>query len=1539
MPIIKYTLSRRIAAILTIMLIVVINTSAFALETKSLITERFGGTAPGLDHEGVMQSAWFGYYAGNGHTDSNILYHQVDKPYNIAQGLARRNSVFFDVHAIPVNTQIIKAVYVMPVDGSHWAFGTSAFSEGISIYEILDPSGTGMWNPNNIGTRTKNTDTPWTTDGTFADCVNPEPVQTIYGIGRGKKQFYKFNITDLVQGWVNQPESNMGVTFDRTIPSDKMEDPYMRPYLEITYETDTTNYQNQAYGLNVFHRSGQTFITWSEIPYEGIFYDMQYRIYRASFPISHKNLSDVSLIAEVNQQSGYNARRSEVLNGKFNYIIHDDGEELSDDTGLFVYTVQDEGQFYYAVTSVMEGNENRKDFSQENSLQSPISESIDLPKAVRQRLTNDNGKQVQEYVHWADHNMSYKVGHGFNFMINVDDNFNPDTPSAVEIMLGGRSTNYYNKWAYNEMITIVPDDYMPPTKNMPYDGYSYDSLQTWWSGCRNNYKTQEKGGIFVPYTQNRIMYYLDFVKTQFLIDENRLYVRGGSMGGTGAMNFGLKHPEIFASVHAVVGCPNWQLNIHGVDENYQVIKEGWRNEGRQLWGNPEDNIQLADGTPVWLWMNAGWYALNHMNAEMPFLSMSNGKRDASIQYFPLPLFYQNMKDAKRAFNANIFDGGHSGWDSSFASLFGTIVKNESIPALKNLTIDTNSGSFQAETGMATVLDFSTSPHIFDGDPSGVINGYRIIEWSRKLFSFDEGDMDDMVDLPNRYELAIRLNDNSPYPDAQADITPRRLQEFTVIPGNLYYWENKRLETEEIIQSGTAVADEYSLLTISEFIIEKTPLGNKLIIKKANENENYPPVLAEIGDQYINDGQTLMFEISATDVNNDSLTFSAINLPSTAQFNEISQLFIWTPSDAEGGIYSLTFNVTDGTFSDNENIYIYVDMSAPKLTIETIPYSQTTQAKINLSGQVEDDTKIMGIEIMVENENHEPINAIGTISGNKWFVSDIYLDQGINLITITAWDIYEKIDEMQFKVTRFYGDYTDVRVSTVEELKTATRNLSSNTRVLIADGFYTLDQTLVVGNNWDENEMPLTRIIFQSESGDRNAVVIKRSVSNSEPDNANNLFLIRYVVDCTIKDMTIKDAFYHCIQIQGEQGAESPRLINLHLVDAGEQFIKVSWDQEINRGCDYGLVSDCLIEYTDHARIHPYLNSYYTDGIDVLGGKGWVIKNNIFKNIRAPKNSEMLAGAAVLMWHQSQHTILEKNYFIECDMGVQFGNPSGDPNDHIGGVIRNNIFFRKESGDVAISLNRTQNVKVYHNTIIHNNTFPWTIEYRYTNTLGDISGDIRYNLTDGPIMKRDGSTAYLEGNITDALQEWFINAETGNLHLSPQATSVINQALPLEKVINDIDDELRDNFPDIGADERSTEQPSDGGVYGQLTTNIAGHDHLPVTNATVFIMNDNGTIYTTTTNDEGRFQFTDLPPGEFILQAVSPDFNCVNSNISVIAGQMQWHEIPPLVTGSYSLEDIDLAVEQAIREWDMDADGKRGLPEAIQALQSASGFFR
>ena len=87
------------------------------------------------------------------------------------------------------------------------------------------------------------------------------------------------------------------------------------------------------------------------------------------------------------------------------------------------------------------------------------------------------------------------------------------------------------------------------------------------------------------------------------------------------------------------------------------------------------------------------------------------------------------------------------------------------------------------------------------------------------------------------------------------------------------------------------------------------------------NVNSPPVLASIGNKNVNTDNLLQFTVSATDPNNDTLSYSAYSLPSGASFNATTKTFSWTPSNSQAGSYQVTFNVSDGKLSDSETITI------------------------------------------------------------------------------------------------------------------------------------------------------------------------------------------------------------------------------------------------------------------------------------------------------------------------------------------------------------------------------------------------------------------------------------------------------------------------------------------------------------------------------------------------------------------------------------------------------------------------------------------
>ncbi len=88
--------------------------------------------------------------------------------------------------------------------------------------------------------------------------------------------------------------------------------------------------------------------------------------------------------------------------------------------------------------------------------------------------------------------------------------------------------------------------------------------------------------------------------------------------------------------------------------------------------------------------------------------------------------------------------------------------------------------------------------------------------------------------------------------------------------------------------------------------------------------NDSPVLSVPGAQSFGEGALLTFTVSASDVDGDSLSFSASGLPTGAAFDPATRTFSWTPGFAAAGGYTVSFAVSDGAGgSDTRTVSITV----------------------------------------------------------------------------------------------------------------------------------------------------------------------------------------------------------------------------------------------------------------------------------------------------------------------------------------------------------------------------------------------------------------------------------------------------------------------------------------------------------------------------------------------------------------------------------------------------------------------------------------
>ena len=363
--------------------------------------------------------------------------------------------------------------------------------------------------------------------------------------------------------------------------------------------------------------------------------------------------------------------------------------------------------------------------------------------------------------------------------------------------------------------------------------------------------------------------------------------------------------------------------------------------------------------------------------------------------------------------------------------------------------------------------------------------------------------------------------------------------------------------------------------------------------------------------------------------------------------------------------------------------------------------------------------------------------------------------------------------------------TVVHVATVTELQTAVRHLKSNTTIVIAPGTYKLTRSLYVAG-------PLTNVgIRGATDHPADVTIVGPGMRNAHYGNVPYGVWVSWGVNgILIADVTIRSFFYHPIILNRD--VHAPHVYNVHLIDAGEQFIKSNRDL-VGAGNDDGVVEYSTLEYTTTAK------NDYTNGIDVHNGANWIIRYNTFRNIVSPPGAP-LAGPAVLMWHGSSNTITDSNVFVNCARGIYYGMTPGVL-DHSGGIIRNNFVFRAAGhhGDVGISVNDSPGTQVLNNTVYQSGTYGTSIEYRFPISTGLL---IANNLVDGVILDRNGASATLENNYTGAPAGMFVNAATGNLHLASTAIGAIDQGVTLTNVTLDIDGDSRPLGVayDIGADE-------------------------------------------------------------------------------------------------------------------------------------------
>lgn len=623
---------------------------------------------------------------------------------------------------------------------------------------------------------------------------------------------------------------------------------------------DTQAQPAQPTALTAVHRSGQTFITWTE---RADLAGESYRVYRHTQPITNVNLAQATLLYRVWEDSGrFYADRYQGDGGYFTryvdrYVITDLGSQLPAGTGLLVWTLaaQDfggghSGQGYYAVTTTNNTDtENRTDFGPGNTT-GPVTEQVEDPLPVEiMHSANGLGHAFVQYMDLRSWNPTFHAPNAHNAYWGL----NAEEPAVAHAI------SYAYSYVIGEPSPGICGDPMPASLPVVvnlhgWGGNTYgpdlggeqggasqyfcafeirpvDISETWYFGFARNHDYRqdyqqelqvEAGDTVVNYTEQRLLRMVyDLLRHPTFgprIDRNRLYIYGQSMGGSGTLAMTLRYPNVFAAAYASEPMTNYQTS--GASGPPEL---DWRGDAGVKWGAVELNLPIAisgpghwadhllryQGTGVWDWQNHQANLQNRRGDNMVPFGIGHGRNDMVIGW------PTQGQPAYAALNASrqCWGGAVTASDHTWLSFQGMPVNLEEIDYVPfaRFGIVLN----ESVPGFSNVSDNPPLPPTADG----LYN--HSIEWSASWRNWDGPPME----TADQWRITLRSMSGS---TLTADITPRRLQLCQIMPGAEYIWENQQLPAGPSLVSGTAIADASGLVTMSSVTI--SPEGNRLILR-------------------------------------------------------------------------------------------------------------------------------------------------------------------------------------------------------------------------------------------------------------------------------------------------------------------------------------------------------------------------------------------------------------------------------------------------------------------------------------------------------------------------------------------------------------------------------------------------------------------------------------------------------------------------------------------------------------------------------------
>jgi len=644
----------------------------------------------------------------------------------------------------------------------------------------------------------------------------------------------RFDVTGAVRNWTGGKTN--GGFFVKTCPLFNAE----ATCLDICYEGLPQTVPQQVTDVAAFHRAGQTFITWKEISdlvgtdeatwgqlkaaLDGLDRagHLRYCVYRHMRPITARNLQQAELIATVKPLSCWNTNGRNIdrpvddyiatakglmtghgnpfgratLDGKFGkdcpidrLVIRDGGKPLSRGAGLYVHTVGKNGKAgraYYAVVTCRDGVQNTRDISARNTAAANETAGVGEPVLQRElpKMPLFNFKQKRlHYVRWVAPPYVHIPSQYYNWSVGVPDDLGQTAPLELNFHRDGHSYWRTHYRIERDSVVLCPHDF---------------PIKSWWYGYPEAVGTLRsfRQGAIPPFTERRLLAFIEWAKKKWPIDPNRVLVTGcrGGASGSGALHLALRHPDVFNLV--IAGHPSVD---YAAATRETSRYERWKAQSLlTCFGKPEWKLKSEGGRDFWDVhnMNKLLSALPAAAAlpaatELPYVTMTSRHQDGAARKF-----YELMLTRRSGLIAHFSWGGTRYVPVSHTGTYPTVIR---------LDIRKNKSLLACVT--AAGMKYATQ---------GGMGGFNAqFRWR------------DVTDEPGRYEATIFFLVHRGRAGSTADVVPRRLQRFKVEPGKSYAWKNVSLDGKTEIQKGQATVGKDGLLVLKD--VKFSAGGSRLIV--------------------------------------------------------------------------------------------------------------------------------------------------------------------------------------------------------------------------------------------------------------------------------------------------------------------------------------------------------------------------------------------------------------------------------------------------------------------------------------------------------------------------------------------------------------------------------------------------------------------------------------------------------------------------------------------------------------------------------------